>query len=267
MPGVIAFYEKRADYFFMLRSGPDFFQRWCRVWKRRLVLAAGLTLAGAANAAQSSTDDSGVTAAPTASSVPMVSSKAEASSPGTNGTSLTGTILSTHATNARTIITDRHGHQRVYARGDEIADGGEVVEIHRDYVIVRRGWRLQRLDLSWTATTGTVERATLAQAMPAEDHRKVLRHAMFSQPALLLELAGATADVEDGHFRGYRVTQPNDPAFLESLGLKPGDLLTAVNGVPLDTPDYGAHVLDTLSAAGELTFTVRRGSQILVVGD
>ncbi len=90
---------------------------------------------------------------------------------------------------------------------------------------------------------------------------------MFSHPELLLQLVGATAVVEDGHFRGYRVTQPNDPTFLESLGLKPGDLLTAVNGVPLDTPDYGSQALDALSATGELTFTVRRGDQILVVGD
>jgi type II secretory pathway component PulC len=40
-------------------------------------------------------------------------------------------------------------------------------------------------------------------------------------------MVGATVVVEGGHFRGYRVMQPEDPTFLDSLGLKPGDILTA----------------------------------------
>jgi type II secretory pathway component PulC len=82
---------------------------------------------------------------------------------------------------------------------------------------------------------------------------------------LLLNLVGATAVVEGGHFRGYRVMKPEDPAFIESLGLKPGDVLIAVNGVPLNTPDYGVQVLDAMSGTDKLAFTVQRGSEILVL--
>ena len=154
----------------------------------------------------------------------------------------------------------------MYARGDEIADGGEVVEILRDYVVVRRGGRLETLEFSRNAATWKFEGA--AQATPPEDYRKVLRHAMFTHPELLLQLVGATTVVEGGRFRGYRVMQPKDPELLESLGLKPGDILTAVSGVPLDTPDYGVQVLDAMSGTGELTFTVQRGGrQVLVVND
>jgi general secretion pathway protein C len=267
---MVSFPARRND-FYMFRSGSDYFQRRCRAQKRWLVLPAvlSLTLVGAANTTQSSTGDSGVTAARIPSSVPLVSRKANASSPRANDALLTGTILSTHAADARTIITDRRGRQRVYARGDDLADGGEVVEIHRVYVIVRRGGRLQRLDFSRIEATETFERATPGadQTISPGDYHKVLRHAMFSQPGLLLQLVGATAVVEGGHFRGYCVTQPENPAFLESIGLKPGDLLTAVNGVPLDTPDYGTQVLDAMTGSGELTFTVQRGSQVLVVGD
>ncbi len=89
---------------------------------------------------------------------------------------------------------------------------------------------------------------------------------MFTRPELLLELAGATVVVEGGHFLGYRVMKPEDPAFLQSLGLEPGNVLTEVNGVPLDTTsDYGAEVFDAMSGTGRLTYTVRRGSQILAL--
>jgi general secretion pathway protein C len=252
------------------QPGSDFFQRRCRVRKRWLVLAAvlPLTLVGAGNGAQSSSGDSGVPAAPEPSSAPMPPPQAGASPPA-DGALLTGTILSSKSADARTIISDRNGRQWVYARGDEIADGGEVVEIHRDYIVVRRGGRLEMLDFSWNAATRMFEHATpgAAQTTPPEDYREVLRHAMFTHPELLLQLVGATAVVEGGHFRGYRVMQPEDPTFLESLGLKPGDMLTAVNGAPLDTPDYGAQVLDAVTGTGVLTFTVQRGGQVLVVSD
>jgi general secretion pathway protein C len=107
-----------------------------------------------------------------------------------------------------------------------------------------------------------------AQATPPEDYREVLRHALFTHPEQLLTLVGATVVVEGGRFRGYRVMQPENPAFLGSLGLKPGDILTGVNGVPLnDTRDYGVQVLDALSGTDKLTCTVQRGKQTLVVSD
>ena len=256
----------------MYRSGQDFFQRRWRVRARKLLLAAGLslTLVGAGNGAPSSAGDPKGPAGRASSSAPEIPPAAEAPAPPADGTALTGTILATQAANARAIITDGQGRQRVYARGDEIADGGEVVEIQRDYVVVRCGGRLETLEFPWNATIRKLQRATpgAAQEMLPEDHQKVLRHEMFTHPGLLLQLVGASAVVEGGQFRGYRVMQPEDPTFIESLGLKPGDILTGVNGMPFTPDDYGAQVLDAaMSGTDKLTYTVQRGNQVLVVSE
>ncbi len=194
---------------------------------------------------------------------------AKAAAPAVDGTALTGTILATQSANARAIITDGRGRQRVYARGDEITDGGEVVEIHRDYVIVRRGGRMETLEFPWNSATRKLVRATpgAAQETLPEDRQKVLRHEVFTHPGLLLQLVGATVVVEGGQFRGYRVMQPEDPTFLESLGLKPGDILTGVNGMPFTPDDYGAQVLHGLSGTDKLIYTVQRGNQVLAVSE
>jgi general secretion pathway protein C len=230
------------------------------------VLAAGLslTLVGAGNGAQSSSADSDVPAASVPSSVPVIPPGAGVPSPPADGTSLTGTILATKSANARAIITDTRGRQRVYARGDETPDGAKVAEIHRDHVVLRRGDRLETLEFSWDTAARILARSA-APETPPEDYNEVLRRAMFTHPELLLNLVGATAVVEGGHFRGYRVMKPEDPAFIESLGLKPGDVLIAVNSVPLNTPDYGVQVLDAMSGTDKLAFTVQRGSEILVL--
>ena len=231
-----------------------------------LGLGIALTLAGAWNVVRSSSG-------PDASALhESMASPQDTGAPAPGGTALTGTILSAKLVDLRTIIADPRGRQRVYALGGEVPDRGEVVEIQRDYVVLRRDGRLETLEFSWNAVVRILERSArgargTVQETPPRDDLDNLRDSMFTHPELLLDLIGAVPVLEGERFIGYRVIQAEDPAFLESLGLKPGDILTAVNGVPLNTPDYGAQVLEALSGTGKLTFTVRRGSEILVLSN
>ena len=42
------------------------------------------------------------------------------------------------------------------------------------------------------------------------------------------------------------------------LGLMPGDLVTAINGTPLDDPSRGMEILQSMNCAAEVTVTVER---------
>lgn len=184
---------------------------------------------------------------------------------------LKGTILSAKSAEARVIITDASGHEQLYARGDEIAPGTSIVDIHRTFVVLRRNGHLEKIDFFRRSAEPFLEESAASSesgSTPPGNDPKALRTAMFTHPELLLQTVGATVAVEDGRFVGYRVMTPQDPAFLESLGLKPGDILTAVNGMSFsNTSDYGAQLFDSLSGAGKLTYTVRRGTMTLVVND
>lgn len=49
----------------------------------------------------------------------------------------------------------------------------------------------------------------------------------------------------------------NEKVF-KALGLKPGDLLTALNQVPLDGAARGEEIMGTLASAGRVTVTLSR---------
>jgi general secretion pathway protein C len=65
----------------------------------------------------------------------------------------------------------------------------------------------------------------------------------------------------NGKQTGYRVYPGrNRQAFLR-LGLRPGDLVTAINGTPLDDPEHGQQIFNTLGATSEAHVTVQRNGQ------
>ncbi len=252
----------------MFRWSPDSIQRRRRVRARGLALGLGLslTLIRAADGVQDISDDPEAPAvnepAPT-----VTAPEANALPSATAAGALTGTMISAAAGQARAIIADVRGRQSIYGRGDRILDGGTVVEIHPEQVVLWRNGRLETLGLWGGSVMRAAERAPGASHETSpEDYPQALRDAVFTNPGLLLQLLGATVVVDGGRFLGYRVMKPEDPAFLESLGLEPGDVLTEVNGVPLaTTEDYGAELFDTMGGAGRLIFTVQRGSDLLML--
>jgi len=62
----------------------------------------------------------------------------------------------------------------------------------------------------------------------------------------------------DGATRGFRVYPGANEKVFHALGLKPGDLLTAINQVPLDGPARGEEIMTTLASTGRAAVTISR---------
>jgi general secretion pathway protein C len=65
----------------------------------------------------------------------------------------------------------------------------------------------------------------------------------------------------NGQQRGYRVYPGRDRQQFARLGLMPGDLVTEINGTPLDDPSRGMEILQSINSASEVTVTVERNGQ------
>jgi general secretion pathway protein C len=71
----------------------------------------------------------------------------------------------------------------------------------------------------------------------------------------------ASYDNAAGKLRGFRAYPGRNRAIFGKLGLKPGDLVTAINGTALDDPAHSQEVFNTIQTSDHVTVTIERGGQ------
>ena len=88
------------------------------------------------------------------------------------------------------------------------------------------------------------------------------RDTLMSDPAQLADLVSVAPARENGRFIGYTVRPGRDADFLTRYGLMPGDVVTSVNGIRLDSPSQAFGVMRDLASAKVLDLEVQRNGQV-----
>lgn len=76
----------------------------------------------------------------------------------------------------------------------------------------------------------------------------------------LVELDDQPA-VLDGKFRGFRIAALHSARFWSGVDLKAGDVVTSVNGLPIERPEQAQAAFDSLATASELRVSYDRDGQ------
>ena len=193
---------------------------------------------------------------PTATEPPFHLVTRPAAAAAAAGLKLKGTIVSSGSTANQMILEAPGSGEKVYVVGDRLTDGTEVAEICPDHAVLRRDRRVEILRLARTTLLAT------ADLSPSDDGAGpdlgAVRTAVQMHPEMVMSFLEAEPTIQDGRAIGFRVLPTIDVALLELLGLVPGDILSAVNGIPLDGPDRGLEQLSGLSGAPAFTFSVWR---------
>jgi general secretion pathway protein C len=149
---------------------------------------------------------------------------------------------------------------KVYAVGDGVPGGARLHLVYADRVVIDRNGELESLMLPRKAvnTSPPPTAAALGGGNPAIEH---MRQMISSQPGIIGDVMRPQPVMEHGKVTGFRVYPGRNRVAFMSLGLRPGDVVTAINGTPLDDKDRGEEIMRTIGSSSEVQVTVTRAGQ------
>jgi len=175
---------------------------------------------------------------------------------------LAGTIATENPKRGMAIIIDG-GPSKVFSVGENV-NGASLYSVYLDHVILDRGGTLETLVLPRLLAGGP----RLPARRGGADMRTVqavdnIRRMVQQDPGILDQVMRTVPSYDNaaGKLRGFRAYPGRNRTIFSKLGLKPGDLVTAINGQPLDDPQHGQEVLNTIQSSNSVTVTVERGGQ------
>lgn len=169
---------------------------------------------------------------------------------------LAGTVAFGDPAMGFAIIGENAANSKFYKVGAMVS-GARLHSVYPDRAVLDRGGALEVLVLPRsTASTAVVNRSTPASAPNRVGDN--LRRLAESNPTAIAEMLRAQPVFAGGTQKGYRVYPGRDRQQFTRLGLQPGDLITSVNGTPLDDPARSNDILNTLNSSSAVMVTVER---------
>jgi general secretion pathway protein C len=182
--------------------------------------------------------------------------------PSTIPLTLTGVIAVDDPRNGLAIIGQSVQATKVYTVGEYVPGGAKLHSVYSDHAVIDRAGHLERLDLPQPSRTGVIpgppSSAALQTESPLVDR---MRRLVNDQPGLIADIMRPQPVYQDSKLHGYRVFPGRNHQAFSRLGLRPGDLVTQINGTPLDDPARGQEILRTLNSSPEAHITVLRNGQ------
>jgi general secretion pathway protein C len=178
---------------------------------------------------------------------------------------LAGTIATQDPKRGVAIISDG-GPSKVYSVGDNIG-GATLHSVYLDHVILDRGGQLETLLLPRLLGPGMLGPPVVrrpggsdARTVAAVDN---IRRMVQQDPTILDQVMRTVPSYDSvaGRLRGFRAYPGRNRQVFNKLGLKPGDLVTAINGTALDDPQRSQEVFNTIQTSDHVTVTLERGGQ------
>ena len=174
---------------------------------------------------------------------------------------LTGIIADDDPRTGFAILGESAASAKVYAVGDNVPGGARLHSVYEDRVLLDRGGRLESLALPRNLMAGMSEAPAPAAAPTTEPLADRMRRLIAEEPGVISDVMRPQPVFAQGKQRGYRVYPGrNRQAFLR-LGLRPGDLVTSINGTPLDDPARGQEIFRTIGSSSEAHVTVMRNGR------
>lgn len=174
---------------------------------------------------------------------------------------LRAAVAATDQDVAHAIIADGSGNEKVYFVKSSIPGGATLHRVHADRVILNRGGILETLRLPREFEGGAAPVATRRASASNPTASNNVQQLLNDNAANFAEIIRPQPFMPNGQLKGYRVFPGRNRQQFIALGLRPGDLVTAVNGVPLNNPAQGMEVFRSLGESSQVSVTIERAGK------
>ncbi|HEY1077721.1 MAG TPA: type II secretion system protein GspC [Fontimonas sp.] len=176
-------------------------------------------------------------------------------------------ILAGGEKESRALIAPDNGEEKPFAIGDTVISGTKLEAIFPDRVILVRGGKYETLRLNKDApsTATTYNPAAAAPAGASAEATAMLgkiRDEIMTDPTKASNYLRVQPAKVGDQLKGYRIYPGREREAFKELGLRPGDLVTSVNGIQLDDTQKALQLLSDLGQANAVSLTIERGGQV-----
>jgi len=193
---------------------------------------------------------------------------------------LRGTLNENAPEGGVAIISDESGSDSAYRVGDTLPGDARLEGIYAGRVLLSRAGVNESLSLprdvsnALPANTPSLPGARAPTPLPGTSSAPApfinpliapgapsmesIRAATGTDPLELAKQVQIFPVMENGRMAGVRLSAGRDSDILSRAGLRATDVVTSVNGIPLDGPQRAAELTSTLQGAQSVQVTVRR---------
>lgn len=174
---------------------------------------------------------------------------------------LTGVLAQSDAEKGLALVGETAATAKVHAVGDMLPGGAKLHGVYLDRVVLDRGGTLESLMLPRQAAPAGLSMSQQAPPLAGSTGDRVRQLVQQDPNALASLLRWQQVFNREGRMSGVRVYPERNPASFAKLGLRPGDLITSINGTPLDDASRGDEILRSLGSMPEAKVSVVRNGR------
>jgi general secretion pathway protein C len=175
---------------------------------------------------------------------------------------LAGVLATDDPQQGMAIIGESATAAKVVSVGKQVPGGAQLHSVYADRVIIDRGGVLESVFLPRrTSGSSLPPPPPVSMGNPNDQAIERMRRLVADDPGLISQVMRPQAVFAGGKMRGFRVYPGANRQAFARMGLRAGDLVTAVNGTPLDDKDRAEEIFGTLSTSSEARVSITRNGR------
>jgi general secretion pathway protein C len=177
---------------------------------------------------------------------------------------LAGLLATSDPKEGMAIIGESAAAAKVVAVGKQVPGGATLHSVYNDRAIIDRNGVLESVMLPRKSAGGIAAPMPPPPATAAAGNDAMLermRKLVNDDPGVIGQVMRPQPVFAGGKMRGFRVYPGANRQAFARIGLRAGDLVTAINGTPLDDKDRAQEIFSTLNSSTDARVSVTRNGR------